>query len=348
MSNNAQNLTRKQLAEFLPDPRAVRMFENLLKQVNTLIPADIESLYKLVQEAYVDAMSADAKATQALDALNRIADALELIAHGPAFNQTTQGGDEPQLPLAPYLAEDNLLPPTPLGTLGMQQSDAVSISGGNIDGTPIGQSSASTGSFTTVQTSGNAGIGSGPVATQTLRVGANLTGGTIAYGIVSRGQVQSDVTVGSYSYTSFAQFANFAAGAHKHYSAGQGTIGGTLSVQMGFEADSSLVGAATNYGFYSNLGAAAANWNFYANGSARNYFNGNTQIGSATPTAGDEKLQVNGALSINSATMLRTYTAFTNGAGAGVGTLTNAPAAGNPTKWIPINDNGTTRYVPAW
>lgn len=332
MSNNAQNLTRKQLAEFLPDPRTVRMFENLLKQVNTLIPADIESLYKLVQEAYVDAMSADAKATQALDALNRIADALELIAHGPAF----------------YLAEDNLLPPTPLGTLGMQQSDAVSISGGNIDGTPIGQSSASTGSFTTVQTSGNAGIGSGPVATQTLRVGANLTGGTIAYGIVSRGQVQSDVTVGSYSYTSFAQFANFAAGAHRHYSAGQGTIGGTLSVQMGFEADSSLVGAATNYGFYSNLGAAAANWNFYANGSARNYFNGNTQIGSATPTAGDEKLQVNGALSINSATMLRTYTAFTNGAGAGAGTLTNAPAAGNPTKWIPINDNGTTRYIPAW
>jgi hypothetical protein len=40
--------------------------------------------------------------------------------------------------------------------------------------------------------------------------------------------------------------------------------------------------------------------------------------------------------------------AFTNGAGAQTGTLTNAPAAGNPTKWIPVNDNGTTRYIPAW
>jgi len=40
--------------------------------------------------------------------------------------------------------------------------------------------------------------------------------------------------------------------------------------------------------------------------------------------------------------------AFTDGAGASTGTLTNAPAAGNPTKWIPINDNGTTRYIPAW
>jgi hypothetical protein len=40
--------------------------------------------------------------------------------------------------------------------------------------------------------------------------------------------------------------------------------------------------------------------------------------------------------------------AITSGAGASTGTLTNAPAAGNPTKWIPINDNGTTRYIPAW
>jgi len=40
--------------------------------------------------------------------------------------------------------------------------------------------------------------------------------------------------------------------------------------------------------------------------------------------------------------------AFTDGAGASTGALTNAPAAGNPTKWIPIDDNGTTRYIPAW
>ena len=46
--------------------------------------------------------------------------------------------------------------------------------------------------------------------------------------------------------------------------------------------------------------------------------------------------------------LLKTRAALTNGAGAGAGTITNAPAAGNPTKWIPINDNGTTRYIPAW
>jgi hypothetical protein len=48
------------------------------------------------------------------------------------------------------------------------------------------------------------------------------------------------------------------------------------------------------------------------------------------------------------AQMLTSNTAFTNGAAAQVGTLLNAPAAGNPTKWIGVNDNGTLRYVPAW
>lgn len=48
------------------------------------------------------------------------------------------------------------------------------------------------------------------------------------------------------------------------------------------------------------------------------------------------------------ATLIASGTALTNGAGAQAGTLTNAPAAGNPTKWVPINDNGTTRYIPAW
>lgn len=39
---------------------------------------------------------------------------------------------------------------------------------------------------------------------------------------------------------------------------------------------------------------------------------------------------------------------FANGAGAQAATLTNGPTAGNPTKWIPLVDNGVTRYVPAW
>lgn len=55
-----------------------------------------------------------------------------------------------------------------------------------------------------------------------------------------------------------------------------------------------------------------------------------------------------GLLTTNSTTLHATSVALANGAAAAAGTLGNAPAAGNPTKWIPINDNGTVRYIPAW
>lgn len=53
-------------------------------------------------------------------------------------------------------------------------------------------------------------------------------------------------------------------------------------------------------------------------------------------------------LGTNSAALVTTTVTMADGVGAGAGTLLNAPTAGNPTKWIPINDNGTTRYIPTW
>jgi len=58
---------------------------------------------------------------------------------------------------------------------------------------------------------------------------------------------------------------------------------------------------------------------------------------------------VESALSLNAAgDLANTTTAYTNNAAAQLATLTNGPTAGNPTKWIPINDNGTIRNIPAW
>lgn len=42
------------------------------------------------------------------------------------------------------------------------------------------------------------------------------------------------------------------------------------------------------------------------------------------------------------------FNGLTSGAGAGAGTLTNAPAAGNPAFWCPVNIAGTVRYFPCW
>ncbi len=56
----------------------------------------------------------------------------------------------------------------------------------------------------------------------------------------------------------------------------------------------------------------------------------------------------NGQVRAASAAPFGSTVTATNGAGAATGTLTNAPVAGNPTKWVPYNDNGTTRYQPMW
>lgn len=50
----------------------------------------------------------------------------------------------------------------------------------------------------------------------------------------------------------------------------------------------------------------------------------------------------------SAAPCIASRTTLTDGAGVATGTLTNAPAAGNPTKWIAIDDNGTTRQIPCW
>jgi hypothetical protein len=71
-------------------------------------------------------------------------------------------------------------------------------------------------------------------------------------------------------------------------------------------------------------------------------------VAGASDPGGSDEARINGALTINDTKLLTSKTSFTNGAAAAAGTMTNAPTAGNPTKWIPVNDNGTTRYIPAW
>lgn len=54
------------------------------------------------------------------------------------------------------------------------------------------------------------------------------------------------------------------------------------------------------------------------------------------------------SLTDDTTNLIASSTALTDGAAASAGTLTNAPSAGDPTKWVAIDDNGTTRYIPAW
>ena len=137
-----------------------------------------------------------------------------------------------------------------------------------------------------IDSAGNVGIGGSAAATVALHNSKQITGGSIAYGIYSAGQIQSGTVTSSGTY--FQSVANTSAGTTTnvpHYAANQGTFTGSVAAQFGFLADATLTGATNNYGFYSNIAAAANRYNFYAAGTAANYFAGDIQLGK-TVTAG--------------------------------------------------------------
>jgi len=336
------NLNRAQLAKFLPSPQAIKAFEELFVAVSDGLPSNLEDI-----EAA--AGTAQQQAGEALASLAVIANQLALLLRAPSAEQQIPDQYGPPTDFSSVL--DLYLPPQQPAAAGLTDPNSVKITGGTIDGTVIGGTVAAAGTFTELRAT-RIGLGAAPSGNNVVTVGgAAPQTGSVGRSYGNSVTIPSNVTswyIGSHSELTTAAAA-FTLSEISHYKVQPPAkgAGSTITSEYGFYAVG-LTRATNNYGFYSDMALAANTWNFYATGSARNFFNGNTQIGNATPTAGDEKLQVNGTLSINSAVMLRTYTAFTNGAGAAAGTLANAPVAGNPTKWIPINDNGTTRYIPAW
>ena len=125
---------------------------------------------------------------------------------------------------------------------------------------------------------------------------------------------------------------------------------GTANVNLGTNATSSTVNVrGSNAGVGGGTAVSAMN-----NGvTIISIGNKSAILGTAydaTPYIfGNAQIEISQGIKVpGGAQFLQTSSALTNGAGAGAGTITNAPAAGNPTKWVAINDNGTLRYIPAW
>jgi hypothetical protein len=169
MATQKLNLTRDQLATFLVNQEQIRQFEKLFSTVDDIAPnvvleiniaagtaqatanAALAALSALAQDTAVNDAALNAKVQQALDAIPRLAQALELLA---------------------------LEPRAELGTIAAQNSDNVNITGGKISGLvpplPVdsggtGQSTFTNGQLLIGNTTGNT------LAKATLTAGANIT-----------------------------------------------------------------------------------------------------------------------------------------------------------------------------
>jgi hypothetical protein len=149
--------------------------------------------------------------------------------------------------------------------------------------------------FMTLNTSGNLGIGSSNSNISSLYITKDITGATISYGITNEGTVQPSVTSFGINYQSTSNIAaSVTLSNYVHYNVNHSILGAgsTVTNVFGFRVNSTNTIATNNYGFYGDIAAATGRWNLYMNGTAANYINGNTLIGSTTDNG--LKLQVNG------------------------------------------------------
>jgi hypothetical protein len=201
-----------------------------------------------------------------------------------------------------------------------------------------------------ITSTGNVGIGTASLPTQTFRLGTPITGGTTAWGAYWGGTVQPTVTSSAnYNQTIATTAENgavpYTITALKHYSATQNTFNAdsTVTNQYGFTAESALTGATNNYGFYGNIASGTGRFNFYANGTADNYFGGATTISVNSSSAGLRITQVgagNALLVEDSANPDATPTVIDNSGRVLIGVDTSRTLA---TSYIPnLQIEGTT------
>jgi hypothetical protein len=110
-------------------------------------------------------------------------------------------------------------------------------------------------------TGGAVAIGaSSALANVSVDLNKTITGGTDGHGYFQQGVIQSGVTAQAWGFRNIMHTAaaSFTLPASNGYAAAQGTIGSgsTVTIQNGFLAEASLIGAASNRGFAS-LNAAA-------------------------------------------------------------------------------------------
>jgi len=157
--NNAiQPITRDQLAKFLPDNDTIRRFEKLFQLVGTTTPANIDVIFRLIDEVTISAGTGNAAANSANASLDAIAQALAVLSSAPPQQPQTQP-DNLQPPIQSGNGPDDLSPPIQVGTLGQQQADRVRITGGSIDGTVIGATTSAAATVSTLTSAGTVVVG---------------------------------------------------------------------------------------------------------------------------------------------------------------------------------------------
>lgn len=206
-----------------------------------------------------------------------------------------------------------------------------------------------------LDSSGNLNIGnaSGASAAHKVHVQGTITGAAAGRGVRVTSTVLSDVTGSYWSFDSTVatQNATFTLGTLGHFIAGNVSKGAsnTLGEQIGFLA-SDLSSGGSNYGFYGSLSTGTNKWNLYITGTASNFLNGSTGIGT-NAIATNAKLDISGTVAQNITAMAAVDMSLSSGnyftktvSGSTTFTISNVPAT-RFVSWVLKLTNGGSAAV---
>ena len=376
MATTRLNLTRDQLASFLKDHEQIRQFERLFADVNQLEPTTLTDLA-------ITASTAGQQAVEALDALNRIANALEMLAAAPVIENNNSVVTDyvdhritapvpAAVPGRVYWSDDDAtLDLHLLGGVNYQFGQQLDFHPKNTSGVQINK--------------GMAVMATGVVGASTkIECARAVADGSVAAQYML-GIATQDIPNNEFGYVAwFGSIRGFnTTGANKTVPevwvdgdilyfdpAYPGELTKTRPVAPNLDLPIAIItNAANNGAIFVRMktgetidelhdvqapSPSSGDVLIYDAVQARWESNGLTAGSNIdiTPAAGGITIATTAAITAdltnNTGNLIDSSVGLTNGAGANTATLTNSPVTGNPTKWIPIDDNGTTRYIPAW
>jgi len=376
MATKRLKLTRDQLAAFLgKDAEAIKQFEALF--------ATTDELSTSVQdELTISAINAEARAQQAIDALNRLSDVLESLALAPVIRADNSL-------VTDYIDLPDVAAHTTLPRRMQWNQDDGTLDVGLYGGAVL-QAGQETLFYSKNTSGGSIAIGTPVMFTGTVGASGKLTFGlAIADGSVSpdymMGVTAQTIANNDYGYvTSFGAVRGFnttgspygetwadgdllyfdaaAPGTWTNVQPSAPSIAVPVAVVIHASAGSGSIFVRMKISERLNELQDVHITGSPANGQILVYNATTTRWENANVTAGSNIAVTNGAGSVtigttaaitadltnNTGRLVDSSVNLTDGSAANTATLTNAPATGNPTKWISIDDNGTTRYVPAW
>ena len=345
MTNTPTTPTRDQLNQFLPNHEVVRAFENFFDQINNIQPSQITELKSA-------AATSSARSNAPKDKVAKI-DFRRLAATANTAGRVSWDNSESTIGITPNsenfvikAGQNEFIIAYNATGSNLAKGDVVYLSSAQNQRPTVAKAQAN------LSTTSNTTVG---IVAETI---PNSENGFVQISGKMSGVDTSSITAGQLLYLSATTAGNYTGtepsapdsrvrlGIVTHSDANSGVILINIKSSYSIEDIRDIVFTSLSDNDFLQYDLTTESWQNVSGPSGSIVGTTDTQTMTnktlTSPT-------INSAnINYSSGEILKTTASTTDGAGFDFGSLGNCPSSGDPSKWLEIDDNGTTRYIPSW